>query len=171
MLSMVPIDGETRAGGESTQVAVLPVEFLKADYFPDADVISPDERRRLDMVAGMIRERLSREGFDVATRSDTEAGVARADPGTRLHECNGCELDIGLALGADWVMVSWVQMVSNLILNLNVVVYEVSSGARVAQAFVDLRGNNERSWRRATTYLLDRILVARMNDARQGNSE
>ena len=53
-------------------------------------------------------------------------------------------------------------MVSYLILNLNVTVIDVESGAPVAHAFVDLRGNTERSWRRATTYMLDNILVDRL---------
>ena len=36
----------------------------------------------------------------------------------------------------------------------------------MGQAFVDLRGNNERSWRRATTYLLDNVLMERLDAAR-----
>ena len=58
--------------------------------------------------------------------------------------------------------VGWVQLVSYLIINLNVLVIDVESGAPVARAFVDLRGNTERSWRRATVYMLDNILVDRL---------
>ena len=148
-------------------IIVLPIEFLKADYFPDADRISEVEQTRLHMVADIIRERLTKERYQVVSAEDTRAAVVAADPGTYLHECNGCERDIGASVGADWVLVSWIQMVSNLIVNLNVVVYDVKTGRRVAQAFVDLRGNTDRSWRRATVYLLDRILVARLASSRQ----
>ena len=58
--------------------------------------------------------------------------------------------------------VGWIQFVSYLILNLNVMVVDVETGAPVARAFVDLRGSTDRSWRRATTYLLDNLLVDRL---------
>lgn len=163
LLCMIVAAGSSHAA--PIRVTVLPIEFLKADYFPDHDVVSPEERSRLEMVADMIRQRLSSEGYDVASAADTAAAVTAADPGTRLHECNGCELDIGKTLGSDWVLVGWIQMVSNLIVNLNVVALQVDSGDRVAQAFVDLRGNNDRSWSRATAYLLDRTLVKRLQEA------
>ena len=146
----------------ATRVAVLDIELLKADYLPNADRITPDERRRLDMIADLLRERLQAEGYDPVSAARTRAAIVAADPGQYLHECNGCELDIGRDLGADWVAVGWVQIVSYLIINLNVMVFDVESGAPVGRAFVDLRGNTERSWRRATLYLLDNILVDRL---------
>jgi len=148
------------------RIVVLPVELLKADYFPDPHRVTADEQARLDMVAALIRERLIAEGYPVVSAAGTRDAVIAAAPGTWLHECNGCERDIAAALGADWVLVGWIQLVSNLIVNLNVVAYDVGSGRRVAQAFVDLRGNNERSWRRATQYMLERILVERLAGAR-----
>ena len=110
----------------------------------------------------MLRERLREEGFEVASAERTQAAVTAARPGARLNECNGCERDIAAAAGGDWVLVGWIQLVSQLIVNLNVVAFDVETGERVAQAFVDLRGNNERSWRRATRYLLDEVLVERL---------
>ncbi|MCY4467355.1 MAG: DUF3280 domain-containing protein [Thiotrichales bacterium] len=144
------------------RVAVLDVELLKADYLPDHDRITPEERRRLDMIADLVRDRLRLEGYAPVSAAQTSAAILAADPGQYLHECNGCERDIARDLGADWVAVGWVQIVSYLIINFNVVVIDVESGAPVAHAFVDLRGNTERSWRRATLYLLDNILVDRL---------
>ena len=144
------------------RVAVLDVELLKADYLPDADRTTPDERRRLEMVAALVRDRLRAEGYDPIPAARTKAAIRAADPGQYLHACNGCERRIARDLGADWVAVGWIQFVSYLILNLNVMVIDVETGAPVARAFVDLRGNTERSWRRATTYMLDNLLVERM---------
>ena len=144
------------------RVAVLEIELLKADYLPDAHRITHEERRRLDLIAGIIRNRLTAEGYDAVPAAQTRAAIAAADPGQYLHACNGCERRIARDLGADWVAVGWIQFVSYLILNLNVVVLDVESGAPVAHAFVDLRGNTDRSWRRATTYMLDHILVDRL---------
>ena len=152
----------TAQGAEPKRVAVLDVELLKADYLPDPHRITPEERRRLDMVADLIRDRLRAEGYDPVPAAQTKAAIQAADPGQYLHACNGCERDIARDLGADWVAVGWIQLVSYLIINLNVLVIDVESGAPVGHAFVDLRGNTERSWRRATIYMLDNILVDRL---------
>ena len=144
------------------RVAVLDIELLKADYLPNADRIMPEERLRLDMVAELVRERLRVEGYDTVAAAQTKAAIHAADPGQYLNACNGCERRIARDLGADWVVVGWIQFVSYLILNLNVMVVDVETGAPVARAFVDLRGNTDRSWRRATTYMLDNILVDRL---------
>ena len=144
------------------RVAVLDVELLKADYLPDADRTTPDERRRLDMVAALVRDRLRAEGYDPVPADRTKAAIRAADPGQYLHACNGCERRIARELEADWVAVGWIQFVSYLILNLNVMVIDVETGTPVARAFVDLRGNTEQSWRRATTYMLDNILMERL---------
>ena len=145
-----------------TRVAVLDIELMKADYLPNAGRITPEERQRLDLVAELIRERLRAEGFDAVSAAATRSAIVAADPGQYLHKCNGCERAIARALGADWVAVGWIQVVSYLIVNLNVVVLDVESGIPVGHAFVDLRGNTERSWRRATRYMLDNILVERL---------
>ena len=149
---------------DATRVAVLDVELMKADYLPDAGRITPEERERLDIVAELIREGLRAEGFDAVPAEATRSAILAADPGQYLHQCNGCERAIARTLGADWVAVGWIQIVSYLIVNLNVVVLDVESGVPVGHAFVDLRGNTERSWRRATTYLLDNILMERLLD-------
>ena len=146
----------------ATRVAVLDIELMKADYLPDAGRITPEERQRLDIVAELIREELRAEGFDAVSADATRSAIVAADPGQYLHQCNGCERAIARALEADWVAVGWIQVVSYLIVNLNVVVLDVESGVPVGHAFVDLRGNTERSWRRATTYLLDNILMERL---------
>ena len=144
------------------RIAVLDIELLKADYLPDADRITPDERQRLDMIAELIRDRLRTDGYDPVPAVQTRAAILAAEPGQFLHSCNGCERRIARRLGADWVAVGWIQFVSYLILNLNVMVIDVESGAPVARAFVDLRGSTDRSWRRATTYMLDNILMERL---------
>ena len=161
--TLLSLSGQAAQSAEpKKRVAVLDIELLKADYLPDPDRITPEERRRLDMIAGLIRERLRAEGYDAVSAAQTRAAIQAADPGQYLHACNGCERDIARDLGADWVAVGWIQLVSYLIINLNVLVIDVESGAPVARAFVDLRGNTERSWRRATIYMLDNILVDRL---------
>ncbi len=161
MLVALPVQ-PAQSAEPPKRVAVLDVELLKADYLPDPHRVTSEERRRLDMIADLIRDRLREEGYAPVPAAETRAAIRAADPGQYLHACNGCERDIARGLGADWVAVGWVQIVSYLILNLNVLVIDVESGASVAHAFVDLRGNTERTWRRATIYMLDHILVDRL---------
>ena len=144
------------------RIAVLDIELLKADYLPDAHTVTVEERDRLDTVAELVRSRLRKEGYDVVSAEVTREAIRAANPLQYLHACNGCERDIARDVDADWVLVGWIQFISYLILNLNVVAIDVKSGAPVAHAFVDLRGNTERTWRRATRYMLDNILVERL---------
>jgi muconolactone delta-isomerase len=143
-------------------IAVLEVEFV--DTSPsDTRGPNPDEVRRLQGTVARIRTVLGQnENYTVVDAEQVRALVRARDPNQSLHRCNGCELELGRALGADWVLVGWVQKVSNLILNLNVLVRDVGTGANIATAFVDLRGNTDKSWARATDYLLDTILLERL---------
>ncbi len=76
-----------------------------------------------------------------------------------LHDCNDCELPIAKSLQAEQLMVMWVQKVSNLILNFNIVIKDVESGKVVNSSFVDIRSNTDKSWQKGVDYMLrNRIL-------------
>ncbi len=148
------------------RVAVLGIELLKDDLTPGGGRLTPRDEARVKKTAAMLRELLAGADFEVVSAARTEAVLAADPPGQYLHACNGCELDYGRALDADWVLVGWVQQVSNLILNLNVLVKDVDTGALVASGFVDLRGNTDESWTRATRYLWDNLLLGRLEAKR-----
>ena len=148
------------------RVAVLGIELLKGDLTSGGERQTPREEARVKKTAAMLRELLAGADFEVVNAARTEAALAADPPGQYLHACNGCELDYGGALDADWVLVGWVQQVSNLILNLNVLVKDVETGALVAHGFVDLRGNSDESWTRATRYLWDNLLLGRLEAKR-----
>jgi uncharacterized protein YeeX (DUF496 family) len=63
-------------------------------------------------------------------------------------------------LGAELAITGTVQKVSNLILNMNIYVRDVSSGATVTAMSADMRGNTEESWSRALDYLIRNRLLA-----------
>ena len=150
-----------------TLIGVLGVELVDTSLEGGGGSIRRDEQNRLDLVRALIEETLGGiEYYSVVEPGRTQALVNEAELIQYLHECNGCEIGLGRALDADWVLVGWVQKVSNLILNLNVVVRDVNSESVVARAFVDLRGNTDKSWTRATHYLLDEILLEQMRSYR-----
>ena len=73
--------------------------------------------------------------------------------------CDGCEVDAARKAGARFSVIGWVQKVSNLILNINVVVRDVTTGQRVAAGSVDIRGDTDESWARGLSFLMrNRIL-------------
>jgi Protein of unknown function (DUF2380) len=63
-------------------------------------------------------------------------------------------------LGAKYSLTGWIQKVSNLILNLNIVVRDAETGKVTWSKSVDMRGNTEESWSRSLDYLLRNYLFA-----------
>jgi hypothetical protein len=147
-------------------IAVLGIELVSGDLNSGGEKLTAEEQARLQRTAAQIRAKLSEAGYRVIAAERTEAALVSDPHGQYLHACNGCELDYGRALGAHWVLVGWVQHVSNLILNLNVLVKDVESGALIASGFVDLRGNTDKAWARATDYLMVNTLLDRLDAKR-----
>ena len=71
-----------------------------------------------------------------------------------LHDCNGCDLDVGRELHADLVMVAWVDRVSGLILTLTYEIHDVATGQISARKSYDFRGDNDIAWNHAIDYMV-----------------
>jgi PQQ-dependent catabolism-associated CXXCW motif protein len=71
-----------------------------------------------------------------------------------LHDCNGCDLDVGRSLHADQVLVAWVDRVSGLILSLTYEIHEVQTGQIAARKSFDFRGDNNNAWNHAIDYMV-----------------
>jgi hypothetical protein len=114
--------------------------------------------RRLVLISDALRQEFDQRAM-YRTVDNSAAAKLIADQNARqdLRNCNGCELDIGRALGADVVILGWVQKVSNLILNINIEVKDVASGKTLYTKSVDLRSNSDKSWLRGIRYMVDSI--------------
>ena len=89
----------------------------------------------------------------------TPVAVATGAAEPSWWTCDGCEVEPARKAGAAVSVVGWVQKVSNLILNINVVVRDTSSGQTIAAGSVDIRGDTDESWTRGLSYLMrNRIL-------------
>jgi hypothetical protein len=66
-----------------------------------------------------------------------------------LYRCDDCSAQVGRLLGVELVTATWVQKVSELILDLNVQVLDVARERVVFSKSVDMRGNDDVSWTRA----------------------
>lgn len=135
-------------------MALLPFALENTSLEPDR----PDELARIGMLDEVVGGRLREAGFELVGTGPVAAEVAAL---SSVRGCNGCEIQLGRKLGASEIAFGWVQKVSNLILNINMVVRDVASGRLLAAGSVDIRGNTDEAWRRGGAYLLDhRILPA-----------
>jgi hypothetical protein len=116
------------------------------------------QNRRIGLISDALRRDLLQRGmYRIADNSAAENLISGLKAQQELRDCNGCEIDIGRALGADVIIIGWVQKVSNLILNINIEVREISSGRMLYVKSVDLRSNTDNSWLRGIRYMVDSI--------------
>lgn len=112
------------------------------------------DQARLHHLDSQLREALARSG-----RYTPEAVPTGPETPT-LWTCDGCEVELARKANAKVSVIGWVQKVSDLILNINVVMRDVATGQRIAAGSVDIRGDTDESWTRGLSYLLrNRILT------------
>lgn len=161
---------ETGAGQKV--IALLGIEWIDTSGQQDiGGVLTTEARRHVMLIEQTISDELEKTGsYEVIEADDSNKAQqiiqAGRDKNYYLHDCNGCQIELGRQLEVDWVLVGWTQKVSNLILNLNLVVYDVKTSERIANAFVDLRGDTDESWLRATHYAIHNILLDKLSDER-----
>ena len=85
-----------------------------------------------------------------------------------LYRCNDCLADVGKRLDTRLVAVGWVQRVSELILNVNVLVLDSQTGVEVLSKSVDLRGNTDETWTRGVNFMLRDWAERRTRNPRYG---
>jgi hypothetical protein len=110
-----------------------------------------DQQKRLQALDGQLQETLVKSG---CCRLVELAPVAKQASALDAWNCNGCELDLARKVGAKISVTGWVQKVSNLILNINLVARDVTTGQVIGAGSVDIRGNTDQSWSRGLSYLL-----------------
>ena len=119
----------------------------------------PERVERLQMVSARLQRHFAEQRFyTLLDPAPIQAEIRAAQAEHSLRDCNGCELDLARKLGAERVLVAWVQKVSNLILNLNIEIRDVATGEAVLNKSVDLRGNTEQSWQRGVDFMIRGML-------------
>ena len=139
------------------RIAVFDLELVDSSLQGEMAGLDPADQARLRLVQEELQERLQQSGrFELVDTAPVADQVAVAG---RLWSCNGCEVSIARRLDADLALVGWVQKVSNLILNLNVVIRDTRTREQVFASSVDIRGNTDESWLHGIRYLLDNRLL------------
>ncbi len=129
-----------------------------------------ENARHLELAQRLMTEQLQQRGLyrmlDIApARAEIER--VRAEQAW-VYQCNGCLVDIGAQLGTRLVAVGWVQKVSNLILNINLEIRDVSNNTVVLTKSVDLRGNTDETWSRAVNFMVRDMAERRERNPRYG---
>jgi hypothetical protein len=145
------------AAAAEPKVAVFDFELVDtslegATYGPRAD-----QQTRLVQITDQLRDRLAKSGRIVVVDIAPVAAQARA---ANLRTCDGCDAGFANQLGADFAVSGWVQKVSNLILNMNVIVRDAKTARVISLKSVDMRGNTDESWSRAIDWLIRNDLLA-----------
>lgn len=138
--------------------AVMEFELIDDMRDYERPEVKDAQNRRIGLISDALRQEFPRRGmYRVAGNSAAAKLISDLNAKHELRDCNGCEIDIGKALGADVIIIGWVQKVSNLILNVNIDVKEVDSRRMLYVKSVDLRGNTDDSWLRGIRYMVDSI--------------
>jgi hypothetical protein len=111
---------------------------------------------RLRMESDKLRQELGQSGlYTILDSAPAQALINKLKSQQRyLHDCNGCDLEIGRQLGADQVLVTWVDRVSGLILSLTYEFHSVATSQIVGRKSYDFRGDNDAAWTHAIKYMV-----------------
>jgi Protein of unknown function (DUF2380) len=138
------------------KLAVFDFELIDTSL-PGEFYGSRPEEARLARIGDQLRKELADSGrfqlLDIAP-------VREAAHQANLQACGGCDLKLAGQLGADLEITGMVQKVSNLIINLNIYLRDVKTGAIITVASADMRGNTDESWSRTMSWLIRNRLLA-----------
>jgi hypothetical protein len=115
-----------------------------------------EHEARLRMESDKLRQELGQSGLYVVVDSAPAHQLITKlkSQQSYLHDCNGCDLEIGRQLGANQVLVTWVDRVSGLILSLTYEFHDVDTGQIVGRKSYDFRGDNDSAWTHAINYMV-----------------
>ena len=134
-------------------IAVLQIELLDDQNNPATK--AAQEVRLRDALLQLREELRARGLYRVVDPGPAQALQEKLRAQQEFfYRCDDCAAQVGQQLGVDLVMTPWVQKVSELILNFNVQIFDVRAGKPIFSKSVDMRGNEDESWKRAVRYLV-----------------
>ena len=145
------------ARAEALRAAVFPFELDDTSLQGEMGGPGANENARLALIDGELHDLLAKSGRYEPIPLGAAAAKAKD---MSLRTCDGCEVPLAHDLGAAVSVVGWVQKVSPLILNINLVIRDAKTGNVLNGGSVDIRGDTDESWTRGVAYLLrDRMHI------------
>lgn len=148
-------------------LAVLDFDLIEEHHNPAGREAL--QRRLREAHAQLQRELQERQLYDVIGLQPAQDLLERLrGQQEHMHRCEDCARQVGERLGAELVMTTWVQKVSELILNLNLEIHDVARQRVLLSKSVDLRGNTDASWQRGIRHLARDIAEKRAGNPGYG---
>jgi len=140
------------------RAAVFPFELDDTSLQGTGATESPQDLARLHRLDEQLRASLVASGRYAPV--DLQA-LGPQIAAQSLRVCDACAVALAQRAGAEVEVNGWVQKVSVLILNINLVVRDAATGRMLQAGSVDIRGDTDESWQRGLAWLLEhRILSA-----------
>ena len=166
-VTLLLLSGAVAQAAEPPKLAVFDFEMIDTSLQGEVYGKRSDEQERLKRTGDQLRRELGESGkFQILDIAPVNVAAHQ----NNLHACGGCDAKLAHQLGADLFISGTVQKVSNLILNVNVYLHDAETGRLITAASVDMRGNTDESWSRATHYLVKERLLAPNYGAPSGRS-
>jgi hypothetical protein len=147
LLALWTIFGVTGAQA-APKTAVFDFQLANLGLLPPTQA----DKDRLPRLSIELRKLLGESGrYDIIPASPVTAEI---DKGAPLRNCGGCAVDYARKLGAQIAITGEIQKVSNLILNINVYIADVSGAAPEKAYSVDIRGDTDESFDRGVKYIV-----------------
>ena len=146
-------EANTQRPAAPSKLLVLDVELTGDDGGPE---LAREHQARLTLVSTRLRESLAKTGlYQLVDSTPAQKTLDELKSRYRyLHDCNGCDLDLGRELNADKVLVAWVNRVSLLILSVTYEIHDVATGQISARKSFGFRGDNDTGWTHAIEYMV-----------------
>ena len=118
--------------------------------------LAAEHAARLKKESDILRQQLANSGlYQVVDTTPAQPLISRLKSQQLYwYDCNGCDLKVGKQLGADQVLVTWVDRVSGLILSLTYELHGVANGQILGRKSYDFRGDNDTAWTHAISYMV-----------------
>jgi hypothetical protein len=110
-----------------------------------------DQQARLAQIANQLRDLLAKSGpLAVVDIRPVAARARAADP----RSCGGRDAQFASPVVVDYSLAGWIEKVSNLILNMNIVVSDAETERVISFQSVDMRGRTDERRSRAIDWLI-----------------
>ncbi len=167
LATSLSLQAQTAPSTSLPSIAVLDFELV--DDHPNP-ATKEATRARLVQATAQLQEELQARGLyrvaDAAPSRDLQTELRSQQ--AFLYRCDDCAYQVGRLLGTDLVMTTWVQKVSELILNMNIEIHDVKARKVALSKSIDMRSNDDVSWKRGVSYLVRSMAEKRAKDPGYG---
>ena len=161
LLAALPV---VPAAAAPQRAAVFDFEMIDTSLSGEMNGKNPAETQRLVKAAQDLRAKLAASDryqiVDIAL-------VAEKAHGANLQACGGCDAAFARELGADVAITGIVQKVSDMILNMTIIIRDAATAKVIAAASADMQGSSDENWSRAVNFIVRNRLLASKEGAAQ----